>query len=221
MKNKGMIINTCFAIFCAFLLAKTTFAEPNNIGQLITEIKHYHDSGAYQHELNLAIDKAKQYILNRAQTSQNEKLAIVLDIDETSLSNYSSMEARHFMPDHKKIHEDILAARGAPILPTLSLYREALKHHVAVFFVTGRNPSERSATIKNLKQAGFNKWNGLYVRTNHYKNKSIIPFKSSIRAEIIRQGYKIIASIGDQHSDLKGGYAEKTFKLPNPYYYLP
>jgi hypothetical protein len=27
--------------------------------------------------------------------------------------------------------------------------------------------------------------------------------------------------MGDQESDLSGGYAEKTFKLPNPVYFLP
>jgi hypothetical protein len=27
--------------------------------------------------------------------------------------------------------------------------------------------------------------------------------------------------LGDQNSDLTGGYAERGFKLPNPYYYLP
>ena len=27
--------------------------------------------------------------------------------------------------------------------------------------------------------------------------------------------------MGDQESDLSGGYAERTFKLPNPVYYLP
>jgi acid phosphatase len=28
----------------------------------------------------------------------------------------------------------------------------------------------------------------------------------------------IIANMGDQASDLAGGHAEKTFKLPNPFY---
>jgi hypothetical protein len=30
-----------------------------------------------------------------------------------------------------------------------------------------------------------------------------------------------VANFGDQPSDLKGGHAERTFKLPNPNYYLP
>ena len=48
-----------------------------------------------------------------------------------------------------------------------------------------------------------------------------IPYKSGTRAYIESQGYDIVASFGDQFSDLLGGYADKTFKMPNPNYYLP
>ncbi len=34
-------------------------------------------------------------------------------------------------------------------------------------------------------------------------------------------GYDIVANFGDQFSDLYGGYADRTFKVPNPMYYLP
>jgi hypothetical protein len=32
--------------------------------------------------------------------------------------------------------------------------------------------------------------------------------------------YEIIANFGDPYSDLQGGYAEQTYKLPNPTYYV-
>ena len=48
-----------------------------------------------------------------------------------------------------------------------------------------------------------------------------IHYKSATRAHIESLGYDIVANFGDQYSDLKGGYADKTFKLPNPNYYLP
>jgi len=34
----------------------------------------------------------------------------------------------------------------------------------------------------------------------------------------VDQGYAIVVNIGDQMSDLDGGFAERTFKLPNPFY---
>jgi predicted secreted acid phosphatase len=48
-----------------------------------------------------------------------------------------------------------------------------------------------------------------------------IPYKSGTRAYIESQGYDIVADFGDQFSDLLGGFADKTFKMPNPNYYLP
>jgi hypothetical protein len=46
-------------------------------------------------------------------------------------------------------------------------------------------------------------------------------YKSGVRAHIESLGWRIVANFGDQFSDLKGGFADKTFKLPNPNYYLP
>jgi predicted secreted acid phosphatase len=48
-----------------------------------------------------------------------------------------------------------------------------------------------------------------------------IQYKSGTRAYIESQGYDIVGNFGDQFSDLEGGFADKTFKLPNPNYYLP
>jgi predicted secreted acid phosphatase len=48
-----------------------------------------------------------------------------------------------------------------------------------------------------------------------------IQYKSGTRAYIESQGYNIVADFGDQFSDLKGGFADKVFKMPNPNYYLP
>jgi predicted secreted acid phosphatase len=50
---------------------------------------------------------------------------------------------------------------------------------------------------------------------------STIHYKSATRAHIESLGYDIVADFGDQYSDLTGGYTDKTFKMPNPNYYLP
>jgi hypothetical protein len=48
-----------------------------------------------------------------------------------------------------------------------------------------------------------------------------ILYKSGVRAHIEDLGYEIVGNFGDQFSDLDGGFADKTFKLPNPNYFLP
>lgn len=213
------------AFACAFALQSKSFAEPANLSHLKAEVQAYHDSGAYQKELTKVISTARQYIDQRTATNKRlekpQKLAIVLDIDETSLSNYDNMLARDFAGSQKRIHNDMLAANAPAIKPMLKLYQEAQKNNVAIFFVTGRVSSEKQATAENLKSAHYTNWAGLYVRPDGYTKKSIVPYKSQTRSAITKQGYTIIASIGDQKSDLIGGFAEKTFKLPNPYYYIP
>jgi acid phosphatase len=92
-----------------------------------------------------------------------------------------------------------------------------------VFFVTGRRETaeESAATEANLRAAGYDGWAGIYLRPPASHENSAAIFKSGARAEIESQGYHIIANVGDQQSDLALGHAERTFKLPNPFYYVP
>jgi len=41
------------------------------------------------------------------------------------------------------------------------------------------------------------------------------------RQHIESLGFDIILDIGDQLSDLAGGFADRTFKVPNPMYCIP
>ncbi|WP_298622202.1 HAD family acid phosphatase [uncultured Legionella sp.] len=226
MKHQFKVLPRMLFTLCLSLIISTALhAEPANLSQVRQEVKAYHDSGLYFKELEAAIKKAQQFIIQQAkfhkQNNPQQKLALVLDIDETSLSNYDKMVKRDFMGTQEEIHQEILAANSPVIEPMLALYNAALANGIDVFFVTGRHESERNATNINLNKAGYANWSGLYLRPKNYKESSIIPFKSEARANIAKEGYTIIASIGDQHSDIRGGYAEKGFKLPNPYYYLP
>jgi len=48
-----------------------------------------------------------------------------------------------------------------------------------------------------------------------------VEYKSKHRAELVMMGYRIIGNIGDQWSDLLGPYPGlRTFKLPDPMYYI-
>jgi len=215
----------CFAI-CAIFFSKYTWCEPPNLARLLKSVQEYHDSGAYNKELTTTIANAHKFILQRITNNLHQphpqKLAIVLDIDETSLSSYANIVKHNFMkPTKEELHHDIVVANDPAIQPTLDLYKDAQKHQVAVFFVTGRREFERAPTIKNLLKAGYKGWAQLYLKPDQYQDPSNVPFKSNIRKQITEQGYTVIASIGDQYSDLSGGYAERGFKLPNPYYYLP
>ncbi len=145
------------------------------------------------------------------------KAAIVLDIDETSLSNYAGLLASGFTAEGTVA--TAVSGTGTAIAPTLALYRDAIAHHVAVFFVTGRPSEIQEITETNLRNVGYDEgWSGIYFKPTEADTEQ---FKSSTRAAIKKSGYRIIVNVGDQQSDLDGGYAQRDFKLPDPFYYIP
>lgn len=203
-------------------LSAVVAAEPLNLSEAKEVAINYHDSGAYDYEVASVIKEAMEYlefrITKNQQIKQPQKLAIVMDIDETSLSNYKDMRTLNFGGTMEQIDQMSLKADDPPIKSSLDFYNYAISHGVAVFFVTGRHESERQSTIKNLNEAGYRGWTHLYMKPNDYQTKTVITYKMAMRRAIIAQGYDIIINIGDQESDLKGGLADMTFKLPNPYY---
>ena len=205
--------------------------QPLNIGQLKLQLLDYKYCGGYEQEFAERIAEAKAYIQLRAK--QVSKPALVLDIDETSLSNWLQMAQDDFGYINQgactlKPHEPCGATawqleHTAPVLkPTLDLFNTARKLDVTVFFVTGRSdrPDLRTATANNLKAVGYDGYADLIMRPEDSGGPVRI-FKTAARKTIAAQGFTIIANVGDQQSDLDGGYAEQPFKLPNPFYFIP
>ncbi|CAL5420460.1 unnamed protein product [Camellia sinensis] len=55
-----------------------------------------------------------------------------------------------------------------------------------------------------------------------YKGQSAVVYESEIREQLEEEGYKIWGNVGDQWSDLQGNCtSNRTFKLPNPLYFVP
>jgi acid phosphatase len=222
-----MIRNLSLSIFFIFtfslLVSKPASAkEPENLHTLKKEVIFYYDSGEYDFDQEAVVQRAHDYLdMRMNQDTNNQKLAIVFYIDETALSNYQHMLKLTFGMIPQLVVEDIERAEDPAIGATLKLYEYAKDKGVAIFFITGRHEKLRNATQKNLKSVGYNEWDGLYLKPNDYKEKSVIPYKSSTRKRIQEEGYIIVVNIGDQFSDLAGGFAERVFKLPNPYYFIP
>jgi len=68
---------------------------------------------------------------------------------------------------------------------------------------------------------GYDGWTEMVMRPSGTATKSAADYKAPERAKIAAKGITIIANIGDQPSDLSGGYAERTFLLPDPFYRIP
>jgi predicted secreted acid phosphatase len=210
--------------------ARPQLSEPANVGDAKIAADAYHHSGAYERDLSTVTAQASAWIVER--TPQVQRAAIVFDIDDTALTNWEVIKANDFGRVFGGPCRNLpagpcgwvawdLSARSPAIKPTLALYNEARKLGMAIFFITGRDVRQRTATIRNLRKAGYVGYRGLMMEPVGAHYASAADFKSKRRAEIEKQGYTIIANVGDQPSDLAGGYAEKTFLLPNPFYRIP
>lgn len=210
-------------LFFSLAISPVYAQEPMNLGLLREQLIKYHDTGEYEHDLQQAVIPAKQYLLQQVALNQQQpkKLAIVFDIDETVLSNYKFINDMRFGGTIEMFDKAALKAEATTIEPVLELYRQAIKNNVAVFFISGRKEYERQATVKNLQQAGYSSWEKLYLKPAAYKTTTAEAFKTPLRKKIMQQGYAIILNVGDQQSDLIGGYGDKGIKLPNPFYYIP
>jgi len=196
--------------------------EPPNLEFLKDTIKSYVEDGSYQKDIEKVISQAEEHIKNTHNKVKNP--AVVLDIDETSLSNLEYFYKYDFGGDQASWIEWIKKAEAKAIKPVLELYKLCKSLNISIFFITGRKQlSEdinQDPTIINLKKEGYEDWKKVYFKPFNTQ-KSTIEYKTECREDIEKQGYTIIANIGDQYSDLIGGYSQKTFKLPNPFYYIP
>jgi predicted secreted acid phosphatase len=195
-------------------------AEPLNLTMAKQAVIQYVEAGDYEMELTAVANRAGKWIETRAaQRAAGEKLALVLDIDETSLLNLQHMREMDF--GYVPTLWDAWVAEGsAPaIKPVRQVFQTARRLDVTVFFITGRKESDRPGTEKNLTAAGFGDYHILICKPANYPGSSA-RFKTEERQRLETEGWTIIANIGDQASDLAGGAAEKTFKLPNPFYQI-
>ena len=194
----------------------TAPAEPPNLSALKEELRAYADDGRYAAGVARVADEARAWIETRARAG-GERLAIVLDIDETVLSNLPHMREWDFGYHPPTWDRWVAAADGTPIEPMREVFRAARAAGVAVFFLTGRKTTDGPGTIENLRATGMGDYAGLHLKPNGYPGTTQA-FKTETRRALEAEGWTIIANVGDQQSDLDGGHAERTFKLPNPFY---
>lgn len=183
------------------------------------QLREYYQSGKYFKDLELALGEAKTHIQRQAENSRSNRLAIVLDIDETALSNYHDLERLYFTRNSQALTGAYMLAGAEALAPVLDLYQEALANEITVFFISERpnTPEIMSATANNLRRAGFSEWGEVILKPID-NDESIQEFKTKARKHIIAQGYDILLNIGDQNMDLQGGFAEIKVKIPNPFY---
>jgi putative acid phosphatase of HAD superfamily subfamily IIIB len=205
------------------------------------------DDGNYAAEARRVAAAGARY-LTRAHRSARTK-AILMDVDDTTLNTWNYEIAANFAYTPASNAEFVLGQRFPAVPGMVATATAAEREGYAIFFLTGRGAAQEAATLGNLTadgvgvDAGYpkpttlsNGEDGLFTKPavadypDYLKaacagdpngSCTTVHYKSATRAHIESLGYDIVANFGDQYSDLKGGHADRTFKLPNPTYFLP
>ncbi len=175
--------------------------------------------------------------------------AVVLDVDDTTLATYDYEIASNwdYVPSE---NAEFVTDQEFPAVPGMvDLVTGAQAAGYAVFYLTGRPATQEAATLGNLTadgvgvDAGYPAPTALpdgedglftkpavadypdYLRTACASSPggtcTTVQYKTATREHLEALGYDVVASFGDQESDLVGGAADAVFKLPNPSYYIP
>ena len=206
--------------------ANTDGERIENLTAVKKDLRDYHDCtckcGCYAHDLDMQADRAIAFLRGRNEhRREGEKLALILDIDETALSNYIELSDADFeyIPDAFNAWID---SAQAPVIPgTLRLYKEAQRLGVSIFFITSRPEKQRQVTEHNLHTQGYDNWQKLVLRPDRHGSETVGEFKALERGKIAAEGYTLVLNVGDQWSDLKGApEAEFSVKYPDPFYII-
>ncbi len=181
-------------------------------------IRAYRDSGRWDWDLARQVSRAMQSLATQLAERRPARPAIVLDVDDTALSAYACLDRVEFERDRVSCgsRTDLPA-----IEPTRTLAHFAQARGVAVHFITGRRERVRESTVENLRRAGYGgRWR-LHMRPDRQPAARRDGWKARTRRALTRDGRTILLNVGDQRSDLDGGWARRTYKLPNPMYVIP
>jgi acid phosphatase len=178
---------------------------------------NYQENGGFHKDTEEAVNKAIKEFDN---ITPGEKSAVVFDIDETSLSNYSFNKESDFGYVEKYFDMWVDSAKAPAITEVQRLYNYLVKRNFRIIFLTGRKTYQYDETLKNLDEAGYTKFDTLIVKDKKYYGISALRFKSDKRTELTEKGYVIAGTVGDQWSDLDGPYHGIQVKIPNYQYFI-
>jgi predicted secreted acid phosphatase len=204
--------------------------QPANIGDLKFTAIDYYNSGAYLTDLQIAAAPAIAWINEEA--PRVDRPAVVFDIDETTLSNWEALKANDFGRVFNGGCDSLpqgpcgliawdQRAQSTVIQPTMDIFTTARDRGAAIFFITGRDETQRAATERNLQAVGYTGYTQLIMEPPGAHYVSAADFKAPQREQIEQRGYTTVANVGDQPSDLAGGFSQQTYLMPNPFYRVP
>jgi len=208
-----------------------TTADSNGVYQASPDSPYAKDLARLDAAAKRHIDQAARKAHHR-----HEKAAVVFDIDDTLLLSLDYEKKTNYTYNSASWAAYVAQADRPAVFGSPDLVKYAASKGVEVFYNSGLKESQRASAVENLKKVGVDvnlDSAHMFLKdaanppaylsdcaTAAAWNCTTVQYKSGTRKHIESLGYDIVANFGDQYSDLDGGYADKTYKLPNPTYFV-
>lgn len=200
------------------------YGDPNKTGVATANSGYGHDSRGVAAKI-ASLLKARQHW-----SYGTSKKTLLLDVDDTTLLTYNYEIFSNFAYNPTTNGDFVTGEKFPSVFGMVAMVKAAKAEGYAVIYLTGRPNTQQAATVGNLEKVGYPAPDAIYTKPTQAPYPSYltcaptcttVEYKSSTRKHIQDDGNHIVANAGDQYSDLAGGYADMTFKLPNPMYFLP
>ncbi|MFM1964439.1 MAG: hypothetical protein RL134_164 [Actinomycetota bacterium] len=150
------------------------------------------------------------------------KAMVVFDVDETLLNSYTySLAQDPQFSFNPSTWTDYVKSCGYSAIPqTRALFDRLKDLGVHIALVSSGNRDTKAAMIPCLNSLGFSGWDRYVMRGSAAPQLSSGEYKAIARKALEKKGFTIVASVGDQVSDMSYGHLRRGFLLPNTMYYL-
>lgn len=150
------------------------------------------------------------------------KAAVVFDVDETLLDSFSYEVAQDpkFTFDPTTWDAYVDACGYAGIRQTRDIFNRFKKLGMHVSLVSAGSRDNKEAMVSCLHQHGIAGWDNYIMRGSKDSQSTFAEYKAAARTKLQRSGLTIVASIGDQVSDMSYGHLHRGFLMPNVMAYL-
>ncbi|XP_044462509.1 acid phosphatase 1 isoform X2 [Mangifera indica] len=216
----------------SYCLSWRLAVEANNVRawrtvptQCLRYIETYMTGGQYDRDVELIAEQILLYA-TEITVSDDGLDAWILDVDDTCISNILYYREKRYGcdPYDSSGFKAWALTGGCPAIPAmLVLFNKLVESGFKIILVTGRDEATfGEVTRDNLRDQGFIGYDRLIMRSESDRGKSAVAYKSEIRKQLMEEDYRIWGNVGDQWSDLQGEcVGNRTFKIPNPMYFVP
>lgn len=195
------------------------------------QVSYYYETGVYARDRDAVVRSARTWIDGRLRSLcdgatpadiRRCRVSVVFDIDDTLLSSwtYSRSTTPPLSWSSSTWNAYVEACAYTPNTTTISLLNDLRARGVYVAIVSAGSSSNKPYSTACLRQNGVKGWDSITYRGPEDSNLQFAVYKARARSAVQKKGYRIIASIGDQVSDMSWGQTERGFLLPNLMSYL-